>query len=271
MNVEFLLVTCCLEESRAQILKQVVESLEKEAPELNKIVTVFDNASTTPGTIDLLKNHYDNVYHSDKNVGYWSAIDWWLDHVADRNPTYTHIIESDTLYYGFDRLKSCVQYLETHPDVGSVRLHRYSVANKHLYNKDVPHKNSDRKIWQSHLNKVAKIPVTLQNPENDVWETTFLTQLPALNRYKTMVEVFKELRTIPRFSELDFQRLYWKRFQKTGILDGGLLHGDLGADFEGQTITGSWTSPSKLQQIGYHPTRFASITPKDQYTVTVVR
>lgn len=270
MSVEFLLVTCCRDESRAQILKQVVEALQKEAPELRGTLTVLDNASTTPDTVDLLKSNYDNVYQADKNVGYWSAIDWWLEHIADKKPKYTHVIESDTIYYGFNRIWTCAQYLESHADMGSVRLHRYSVANKHLYNKDAPRPDSDRKIWQSHFNKVAKIPVTLKPGEGDVWETTFLTQLPALNRYATMVDVFKDLRTIPKFSELDFQRLYWRRFQKTGILDGGLLHADPGADFAGPTVTGSWTDPAKLQQLGYQPTRFATITPRDQYIVTAL-
>lgn len=270
MSVQFLLVTCCLEESRTKILQHVVESMKVEAPELMDTCVVFDNASNMPGTVELLTSNFKHVHRSNKNVGYWSAIDWWLDHVADKQPKYTHIIESDTIYYGFGRLWTCAKYLEDHPDVGSVRLHRYSVANRHLYDKDRPRSDSDRSIWQSHFNKISKHPVTLQNPENDVWETTFLTQLPALNRYQTMVDVFAELRTIPKFSELDFQRLYWNRFQKTGILDGGLLHADLGADFAGPTITGSWTPPQKLQQIGYQPTRFATIIPRDQYIVTAL-
>jgi hypothetical protein len=83
-----------------------------------------------------------------------------------------------------------------------------------------------------------------------------------------MVEVFKDLKTIPQFSETDFQRLYWKRYKKTGILNGGILHADLGADYAGPTITGSWTSPQKLSQLGYQQTRMASITPRDQYIVT---
>lgn len=268
MSVEFLLVTCCLEDSRARILQQVVESLKKEAPDVCEKLAVFDNASTTPGVVDLLKDNFPHVYQSDKNVGYWTAVDWWLDFIADRKPTYTHIIESDTIYYGFERMWTCAKYLDDHPDVGSVRLHRYSVANRHLYDKDRPHPQSDRSIWQSHVNKVSKQAVTLEHGEGDIWNTTFLTQLPALNRFETIHEVFKELRTIPQFSELDFQRLYWKRYQKTGILDGGLLHADPGADFNGPTVTGSWTSPQKLQQIGYQQTRFASITPRDQYIVT---
>ena len=268
-DVGYLLVTCCLEESRAQILKQVVENLQKEAPELKETLTVFDNASIVDGTVDLLKSNFKNVYRADKNVGYWSAIDWWLDHTAGVPPKYTHIIESDTLYYGFTRMRECVKYLDRHPYVGSVRLHRYSIAEMYRYNKDVPRKDSDRKIWQSHYNRVAGINVTFRRmEEGNVWESTFLTVLPALNRYSTMVDVFKELASVPKFSEPDFQRLYWKHFQVTGILDGGLLHGDLGADFDGPTVTGSWTEQEKLQELGYLPTRHAAITPRDQYIVT---
>ena len=267
MSVAFLLVTCCLEQSRADLLAEVLKNLSEEAPELYETLTVFDNASTVPGVTDVLRDSYAHVYHSDKNVGYWSAIDWWLDHLSDDPPTFTYIIESDMIHYGFNKLWTCARYLTDHSDVGAVRLHQYDVANRHLYNKDQPRSDSKRNLWQSHTNKVTKLPVAFSQHEGDIWLTTFLTQLPALNRYSAMRESFRQLKQLPKFTELDFQRLYWNYYQKIAILDGGIFHCDLNA-YDTHSLTGSWTAPEELRRIGYQPTRQASITPRDQYTVT---
>jgi hypothetical protein len=268
MSVAFLLVACCLEQSRAEILAQVLKNLGEQAPELRETLTVFDNASSVTGTIDVLRDCYTNVYQADKNVGYWSAIDWWLDHLKDDPPKYTYIIESDMIHYGFNRLWTCAAYLDKHPDMGSVRLHEYSVSKHHFYNKDAPRPESRRSIWQSHTNRVTGERVKLDRLEGDIWSTTFLTQLPALNRYSTMLEVFSELHKMPRFSEPDFQRLYWERYQRTAILDGGIFNCDFNR--YGITVTGSWTDPGELKRLGYQQTRLASITPRDQYNVARV-
>lgn len=266
MRVAFLLVTCCLEPSRSEILAQVIANLQEQAPEIQPIITVFDNASSEVGTTDVLKDCFANVYRADRNVGYWSAIDWWLEHLKDDPPAYTYIIESDMIHYGFNKLWPCAEYLNSNPDVGSVRLHEYSVAERHLYDKDKPRQDSRRGLWQSHTNKETGLPIKFDHSSGDIWSTTFLTQLPALNRYQTMREVFAELQATPRFSEFDFQRLYWQRYRRTGILDGGIFHCNLNP-FGAKAITGSWTSEVELRKIGYQTTRFASITPHDQYNV----
>lgn len=267
MKVEFLLVTCCLEQSRTEILSKVVANLREQAPEIQPHITVFDNASTEPGIIDGLRSNFRNVYCADRNVGYWTAIDWWLEHLQANPPAYTYIIESDMIHYNFDGLKSCVDYLDVNKDVGSVRLHEYSVSEKHLYNKDSPRKDSRSNLWQSHTNRVTGKPVKLDHSAGEIWATTFLTQLPALNRYATMKEVFDELRELKHFTELDFQSRYWQRFHRTGILDGGIFNCNLNP-YGAKIITGSWTNESDLMKIGYLATRKASILPKDQYNVT---
>jgi len=267
MTIACLLVTCCLEPSRSQILAEVVGNLQEQAPDLGPRLTVFDNASTEVGTIDVLRDCFEQVYQSDRNVGYWSAIDWWLRHLEADPPTYTYIIESDMIHYGFNKLQACAEYLDVNSDVGSIRLHEYSVAERHLYNKDKPRTDSRRNLWQSHTNRVTGKAVKMDHSSGDIWSTTFLTQLPALNRFATMKEVFAELRARPRFSELDFQELYWQRYQRTGIVDGGIFHCNLN-HYGTKSVTGSWTSESELKRLGYQTTRLASITPQDQYTVT---
>lgn len=269
MTVGFLLVTCCLEPTRAHVLRQVIDNIRQEAPELLSKLTVFDNASTQDGIVDDLTSTFKHVVVSDRNVGYWSAIDWWLDHV-DPQPRYTYIIESDMIQYDFHRLNDAVEFLNENEDVGAVRLHEYSVANKHLYNKDVPVKGSKTNIWQSHVNKASGQPIKIDPVETKgIHKANFLTQLPALNRFNTLKSVFKTLReTRPSgFSEPDFQRLYHEHFPMNAIIDGGIFHCNPGA-FGAPVATGSWTPAEELAKMGYHGTRQGIILPQDQYHVT---
>lgn len=267
MKVSMLFVTCCLEPSRSRVLTQVLDNIRQQAPELRHTLTAFDNGSTEPGITELLTSNFDNVYRANQNVGYWSAIDWWLEHLSHDPPDYTYIIESDMIHYALNKLPACVEFLSKNPDIGSIRLHEYSVENRHLYNKERPLPNSRRGLWQSHTNRETGKPIEFTHACDDFWSTTFLTQLPALNRYKTMRDIFLQLRQAKRFSESDFQKMYWQRYQKTGILDGGIFHCNLntyGADI----VTGSWTNDVELKRIGYRTTRYDSITPIEHYTVT---
>lgn len=266
--ISFLLVTCCLEPSRAEVLRLVVENIKAEAPELVDQLTVFDNHSTEPEVVDLLKSTFKHVYVADKNVGYWSAIDWWLSTPLDSQ--FTYIIESDMIHYAFNKIWDAARFLEQNTNVGSVRLHEYSVKNKHLYNKDAPLKGSKTNIWQSHTNKITGKQIVLSDESIDgIHTANFLTQLPALNRYAPLKRAFEQLKELQSFSEIDFQRLYHEQFQLNAIIDGGIFHCDPGA-YGAKAITSSWTDPSVLSRLGYQGTRQGSITPQSQYTVTKI-
>lgn len=273
IKVAFLLVTCCLEQSRADILRDVVNNLKRQDPGLSHNLTVFDNASTQPGITELLTKEFSNVYRCERNVGYWSAVDWWLKHLksSGASPDYTYIIESDMMHYAFDRLWGCAEYLSTHPDVGAVRLHEYSVAEFHLYDKDRPVPGSKKTIWQSHTNRVTGQSVKLvQETEREhslIWQSNFLTQLPALNRFPTMLSVFERLGQLKRFTELDFQRFYHESHPIISILDGGIFNADAAAHGT-RALTGSWSPPDVLKRTGYLNTRSAIIEPSDSYIVT---
>jgi hypothetical protein len=266
------MVTCCLEESRYRILQQVVTNLLDQDPTCVDRIDVLDNASTYAGTHELLRS-FKHVFKADHNVGYWTAIDWWLDSLKNEGCRYTYIIESDMIHYRFGELDACARLLDSQPEIGSVRLHEYSIAEHHLYNKDAPVPGSRKGLWQSHTNKVTKQPVVhTQIDGGQFWRTNFLTQLPAVNRYSTMLKVFNQLRSrsslAPKeFTELDFQRLYHESHPEIAILDGGIFHCDLNP-YGTTAITGSWTEPQKLLQLGYQPTRFASILPHSEYMVT---
>lgn len=277
-DVAFLFVTCCLEPSRAEILKQVVNNITinfQISPSYNLVrsnsFTAFDNASTEPDVLKLLTENFGNVYLASKNVGYWTAIDWWLNSLRSNPPKYTYIIESDMIHYDFDRIWDARQFLDENDDIGSVRCHEYSIANAHLYNKDAPTKESRRNIWQSHINKITQAPIKSDESRGyvGIYPANFLTQLPALNRYKTMTQAFDKLRALASFSELDFQRFCFNEYQMNAIIDGGIFHCNPGA-WGSKTITGSWSSDADLAKIGYQNTRYASIVHPEQYTVTKV-
>lgn len=271
MTIAILLVTCCLEQSRFETLEKVVENIKVDCPpEWCETMTVFDNASTHPGMDGLLKN-FAHVYRADKNVGYWSAIDWWLTQLTSQQeqPTYTYIIESDIIHYAAGAIEECAKFLDTYPDIGSVRLHEYSVENMRYYNKDQPMIGSRKNVWQSHTNKVTGEGVVHHKVEGNFWRTNWLSHLPALNRYTTMCSVFAELRALGQFTELDFQRLYHRRYPKISFVDGGIMTCKQDP-YDKKQVTGSWSSPQELKRLGYLSTRYASIVSADQYTATKV-
>jgi hypothetical protein len=271
MNVEFLFVTCCLEPSRVEILKEVIANLKINASDVCDSITVFDNASNQPDVESRLIENFKNVYVASRNVGYWTAIDWWLNKMRSDPPQYTYIIESDMIHYDFNRIWDAKRFLDENTDIGAVRCHEYSIENAHLYNKDIPLKNSRCKIWQSHTNKISGKPVQIDKTRGYelIYPASFLTQLPALNRYKTMLSVFDRLRELPNFSELDFQRMCYEAYPLNAIIDGGIFHCDPGA-WGSRTVTGSWSPPEELAKTGYQNTRYASIVQPNQYTVTRV-
>ncbi len=265
-----LLVTCCLEETRYKIARRVIDNIVDDCPySWRRQLTVFDNASTYLGLGELCTT-FSNVVQADHNVGYWTAIDWWLDSLKADPPKYTYIIESDMIHYGAYDMGKCVRFLDEHPELGSVRLHEYWVAKRHLYDKDNPRHDSRRNLWQSHTNRVTGQPIVHQQVDRDLYRTNFLTQLPALNRYSTMMECFDDLRQRAKFAEPDFQAMYHARYPEIAILDGGMFNCDLNP-YGTDVVTGSWTDAEALKRLGYQSTRHASIVSRDQYTVTRVR
>lgn len=265
-TVAALLVTCCLEDSRAAILDSVLLNLQEQAPELKATLSVFDNASTVPGTADRLRACYDNVWSSSRNVGFWTAIDWWLRDLARRGaPDYTYVIESDMLHYGFPRLYDCMAYLDSRPDVGGVRLHEYSVKERRLYDKDRPVRGSRRDVWRSHTNSTTGERVELAHDVGDFYLTNFNAHVPALNRFEAMRRTFEGLRAMPRFSERDFQRLYHGIHPSMAVLDGGVWHDRLAHN--GSGALGSYTHPSILASVGYESARGSRIIDPSEYNV----
>lgn len=275
LEPHMLLVTCCLEQARADILMSVIDNLLEEQARIGLPLTdnivVFDNASTMPKVVERLKSTFKNTYQSNVNVGYWSAIDWFLCNLPD-TAKYAYMIESDMLHYAFHKMNRVIDFLEANQDIGSCRLHEYSVAERHLWDKDKPVKGSKvNSLWQSHTNKVTNKPITLtqSNSDPEIFVTNFLTQMPAVNRVETLKKVITQFHNSNGFSERDIQTAYHHFFQKTAILDGGIFKCDERCHgLTSKSPSGSWTPTSVLDKIGYKTTRVGNIVSQAEYYVT---
>ena len=254
----YLLVSCCVEESRFDILQKVINQLSKQLKGIDRgmPITVFDNGSTHPGTRECLTETLPlQTYAAQTNKGYWSAIKWVLDNVDLTGYDFIHIIESDHLYYDFQRIGEAEAFLKTHPDVGSIRLQEYSVAEQHLYNKTLARADGRRYAWVSHVNSATGKAVELQETDtSQIYSSNFLTQLHSLNRLQPIIEVFNDLSKLERFSEPDFQRMYHELYPTVAILDGGIFHAKLGFTLDNpKALSGSWSHD--VSRLGYKTTR----------------
>lgn len=270
----FVLVTCSLEESRDKVLQAVVDNLSECAsrrPGLLDDMLVVDNASTMPATPQALKARFPHVWQTDRNVGYWSAIDWALrahrDVLGGHDYRFVYVIESDMVHYALERLVEAESFLASRPDIGAVRCQEYSVAEQALYDKGAPMPGSCTWAWQSHVHRFTGQRIE-HRPSGvaGIYETDFLTQLPALNRLTTLQDAFRKLRLVSSFAEPDFQRLCYEPYPVNALLDGGIYHCRLGAQGTG-TTTGSWTPADVLRWTGYQETRRGKIVPAGSYTV----
>lgn len=274
-KVEYLLVTCNKEQTRYDIMKKTVENLRNVIlPYVQQdCFTVIDNASTVGDTIGYLKTTFENVYVASQNIGYWSAIDWWLEHIKDRGTEYVYIIESDLIHNNDVAaiIGRAIAFLDKNKDFGTIRTHKWSYANRRLYDKDRPLHNSDRTHWRTHTNYVTKKRVEiLPTSEPEFYRTTFLSQLPAINRFDGIHAVFKQLRMYETFPEPEFQKLYYEYYERilqsppfTGMIDGGIFC-DLTND---KMVCGSYTPTAHLSYLGYCSTRIGNITESSQYTI----
>lgn len=255
-----LLVTCTKESTRFEVLKQVVNNLSSLLDDdLKKDLLVFDNDSTYPGSIDLLKDNFKNVLKSKTNIGFWSAIFWCLKNyqkIMNKDYKYLYIIESDIIHFddAFSKLKHCEEFLNKHNDVGFVRTEEFSVSKRNLYDKRNINKDSKRYAWvvQDNFIENKKVEFNLADKDHEIYTCNFLPKLPSLTRMQTMKEVFFELFNLKKFNETDYQKIYYKKYQKSAIIDGGIWHSKLGNENPHLVINGS---RNYNLSIDYKPTR----------------
>lgn len=269
----FLVVTCTLENSRMLALEEVVKNL-RSMPDQSFLddLILFDNASTMKESDELVSSYFKHVFKSDANVGFWSAIQWVLDNykdLLDRDYKYLYVIESDMIHTSdaFQRLEHCERFLETHDDVGLIRVEEFSVANRHLYDKRDHRPDSRRYAWVVQDNFIQKKRIEFQvaDEEARIFTCNFLAKVPTVTRIDTMKQVFAKLATLEGFSETAFQQYYYEHFQKNALLDDGIFHSKLGND-NNVTLKGSYVG-DEGRKVGYRETRSDRIIAVPEGTV----
>lgn len=265
-DIDYLLVSCCMEETRGNIVKHVAKNLLKEGINPEQF-TIFDNGSRETDAVDFLKNIYPKCVHeSATNVGYWSAIAWWLDNIATKK--YTYIIESDLFHYDFDRIKDAEKFLNDNPKVGSVRTLKFDVDSGKYWKR--PNNKKSTLPLVSNVSSVTKkkISCVLADSDKNIYTSNFPTMLPALNRRETMVKTFEILKKTKDFTEQTFQKTYWEDYPLTALLNGGIMHYDMNSRDNKEVVSGSWTPRKILASIGYqNPRRNNSIIPSSKMIV----
>jgi len=264
-NTLFFLVTCTKESTRFEVLKQVINNLSSVMDDnFFKNLLVFDNGSTHPGSLEILKEKFENVYHSKKNIGYWSAIFWCLSNyqkLMKKEYKYIYIIESDLIHFhdATFKLNKCEEFLDLNNDVGSIRTEEFSVLNKHLYDKRKPSNTSRKYAWVVQENFIEKkrVEFILSNDELKIYKCNFLAKLPGFSRIEAIKDVFLELSKLKNFDEIDYQKFYYEKYKISAVLEGGIFHSKLTNELPKSIINGSSNFDKKID---YKPTRFDSIT-----------
>ena len=263
----YLLVTCSLEPSRARIARRVLENLQEQdrAWPFFENLLVFDNGSTQDFGLSEMSaiQKRAKCVRSDRNVGYWTAIDWVLANASKlmgRDYRYLYIIESDLIHNDMHRLGEAEVFLNEHPEIGSIRTQEFSVKDKHLYDKNKPVRGSQKHAWVALYNAITREDIWFKEADSQkrIFSTNFHTKLPALNRIESLKGVFSELRAMSDFTEYHLMEGYYRRHPVIGLLDGGLFRMDP-ESLKEETVTGSYTSGAQLNQVGYHSTRTAQI------------
>ena len=268
-----LLVTCCVEETRFEVLKSVVETLKSEQETKDIDITpnlwVFDNGSTFPGSKDFIKSNFSKVIQAEKNYGFWSAINWFIKYLDENfadQYDFLHIIESDHTYFALEKLLTCEAALQKYPSIGSIRLQEFSVANAHLYDKDRQSKDSVSHAWVRQRDwDGTQITFKLLDEEMRLYESRLVPLLHSINRLNAMRHAFSFLGVNERFAEQDFQAAYRTMYPTSGLIDGGIFHTKL--TWKTDTITGSFTPREDLTNVGYRETRHDFIVSIDDMVV----
>jgi len=261
-----LLVTCSRDETRRDLAIRVTTNLAELTPTagLADRFVVFDNGSTLddhlalvpPGTI---------VCRSERNLGYWSAIQWVLahrDHLFGQPFEYLYIVESDLVHRDLVPLGVCERFLESEPRAACVRTQEFSVRLRWRFDKR----------WQRLPFHVLRSQIVLRNAVTDekAWfrpaaglEEVYLSnlhaKLPALNRLDALDRVFGKLSEMASFTERDFFRLMMERHPYVGVYEGGLFWSAVSWANRDRFVMASYTDERHLGRLGYQPTRATRI------------
>jgi hypothetical protein len=259
-KILYALVTCSMDQSRSDLAIKVVKNLleENKKAHFASDLLIFDNCSKFNHHLDIVPKEF-TVVKSNKNIGYWSAINWILnnyEHLLKKKYKYIYLIESDLIHYNIQALKECELFLDNNFDVGGVRTQKFSVRFRWLFDKKfhfLPFVFKSSLVSQINPFTNQKVWFEKVSDFRGIYKSNFHAKLPALNRIKLMKKVFSKLVQIHKISELDFMRFYFELNPIYSVLDRGIFY-QL-SSISSEHVSGSWSSDSSLVEINYKRTR----------------
>jgi len=263
-NTLVLLVTCSQDESRRVLAEKVTQNLSSLVCEagLASSLVLFDNASKYANHLSHMPAN-SHICRSERNIGYWSAIDWVLknrESLGGAGKKYLYIVESDLWHDTLLPLADCETFLDTENKAVGVRTQEFSVRGRWRYDKGLSHVPFRKRRSLIHLvNQATGEKAWFKKTGvKNIWMSNIHAKLPALNRISALENVFRQLASCDAFSEVDFFRLMKAETPQIGILDGGIWH-QLSTPDTSEVTSGSWSSEAELKKMGYQTTRTASI------------
>jgi len=261
-DVCFWMVTCNKEPGRFSLLRSVTETLKSDPdwPNWEDDFFVFDNASDFEGSRSFLEENYKQTFWSQKNYGYWSAVNWLCKKSDEMGYKFIYLIESDCVHYDIARVRYAHEYLSQNPDIGMVRMAKFSVDDRHLYDKRNPQPNSNTDDWCVQYNMFSQKNGEFEKTNvKDIFKTNMVAKVGGFHRISHLSTVMKSLAG-KRFSEIDFQREFFNICPENALLDGGLCDSSLSAKM--RECAGSYLEENN--PLGYIPTRTGNITPYEE-------
>lgn len=263
------LITCSKEKSRDDVFARVAGNLIElnRREEFFDRLIVFDNDSNQPATLKLLKQ-FPRVYRSSVNVGYWTAIRWVLNNLCEDHK-YIYLIESDNLHTTLDPVRASCDFLDQNLDVGSVRLQRFKVRFRYLYDKYsfLGRRNPDA-VTLANLVTSERAWFKQSVEDRRFFRTNLCTKLPSVNRVSLLQKVFAQLEKLDKFEEGHLFRFANELYPVTAVFDGGAYTSRLGHQSTG-VVNGSFVKPEQEAELNYFQSRFATMY-KEPFDVNLV-
>ena len=257
-NTLYVLVTCSIEQTRADILQNVVDNILQQGFPIEDLL-VIDNGSTFQSSKDLLRKTFKHVHLLKDNFGYWSAVHYGIMNrkMLGREYEYVYVIESDEIHYAANKLVECENVLDMNSAYGSVYTQEFSVDDIHLYDKTRPNKDSRTWAWKGLRSPKSGKRVVFETlcsiGDAHFYSSELAPQVCALNRTKFLDRAFENLSRLEIFNESHFWNEYFAEYDKTALLNGGMFHCKLVNEHSARA--GSLISPQQVHIEGYRQTR----------------
>ena len=141
---------------RFSTLKKSLESY-RALKRPDTFIYVWDNNSSKNvkeylRSLDFL----DGIYFSEKNLYDLVAVNFLEKKAKELSAEFVCYLEDDFLFYDFNFLDDCYQFMDNNPDCGSLRILKYNFRDRARYDKLSNHPHKDKPNCQRHYNQNDK-------------------------------------------------------------------------------------------------------------------